>query len=174
MKLHRLPIASSPLLLAVRAVLDALERPQGPFMERGDFWADVEGDPPKENRPRPHNYNRRPFHPPRPLDLPPDVHLASINYYPPGGSGMGWHTDSTSPGWRIYMARPFGVPGALLTRDGDRTVETYDDRGLANAFFVSGLPDTWHAVRTMDERMSLGLRIVVANGPTATALGLAL
>lgn len=171
MKIHRLTIADHPLLVGAAAVLDSLEAPHGPFLERGDFWTDIEGDPPKDNRPRPHNYHRKPFHPPRPLDLPPDVHLASINYYPPGGAGMGWHTDSTSPGWRVYLARPLGVPGCFITMDDGRRVETYDEDGIALAFFVSGEPDTWHAVRTMDARFSLGLRLV-APGPTAAALGL--
>lgn len=175
MKVWRIPIADHPLLVGARAVLEQLDPPRGPFIPRGDWKTDIEEGPPAEDRPRPHNYHRTPFHPPHPLDLPTGVMLASINYYPPGGAGMGWHTDSIAPGWRIYLARPMldGNAGCFIHRDGALTIKEYDDRELATAFLITGEKcATWHAVRALWPRMSLGLRIREIDDPAALALGL--
>jgi len=175
MKITRLPIDKFPLLASVERYLLSLPPPLPPFESIGSVAADINDGPPDANRTRPRAMLRKVFNPPRDLELPPDVALASLNYYPAGG-GMGWHTDSAAPGWRIYIGRVLGdVPGIFLHLDERETIATPDEAGLATAFFVSGLPgQSWHALHTLAPRLSIGLRLSVTNGPTAQALGLAL
>lgn len=180
MNVYRLAIADHPLLVDARAMLEEIPPPSVGTIPRGDFWADLEGAPPTEDRPRPHSYYRQVLHPPRLLTFPPDAALSSIVYYPPGGAGLGWHTDSKAPGWRVYIARQLGArPGSFLVSgqqqpDGSAFVERIEDEpGIALAFWVSGRPcESWHAVEALTERMSIGLRIFGYRSETARELGL--
>jgi hypothetical protein len=97
-----------------------------------------------------------------------DAMLSALNYYPVGGGGLGWHTDTGHPGWRIYIARLLSpLPGVFKTPGR----EYVDEPGSALAFYVSGEPgDSWHAVRTDGPRFSLGIRF--ADGPTQRELRL--
>lgn len=89
---------------------------------------------------------------PRPASLPDDVEFRSLFYYPPGG-GMGWHTNSNAPGWRIYVVRAEGLSW-MHTPDGrmaDRSVH-------ANVFKIEE-GGCWHAVEAESARWSLGVRV---------------
>lgn len=180
MKIQRLNVGDHDLLKYVSNVLGTIHMPPPPTIHRGDFWKDIEDGPPNEDRPRPHNYYRQVVHPPAPLELPGDTVLSSIVYYPPRGAGLGWHTDSRAPGWRVYISWLLGSkPGTFLTL-GDGSDEIYkrirrtdDEAGIATAFFISGKPgDSWHAVEAPDERLSIGIRIYGYRSATARALGL--
>jgi hypothetical protein len=166
---RRLVVADHPLLCAAAAYLETLAPPPPPYQARGDLAADVLLGAPTTNRNRPHAFNHRSVPPPRPPELPGDTVISAIEYYPEGG-GLGWHTDSGWPGWRIYIPRPLGAPGTFYTRLG----RFQDAPGIANAFYVSGRPgESWHAVLAGGPRFSIGLRIVDPHAATACALGLA-
>jgi hypothetical protein len=167
---HRLDVDAHPLLRELSAYLDTVQPPQPPYDEKGDWRADVDAGPPAEDRPKPRAFRRQFME--RPLRLPSmpdDTILSALNFYPPGGSGLGWHTDTGHPGWRVYLGRPLThLPGAFLVPDGI----FLDEPGIATAFYVSGKPcESWHAVRAFGARLSVGLRI--AGDRTARALGLA-
>lgn len=79
--------------------------------------------------------------------------VRAVHYYPRGG-GMGWHTNSSSPGWRIYVPRVTGLPpdsGIALV---DRRVP--DRQDYANVFRVG--EGAWHAVYANTARFSAGIR----------------
>jgi len=79
-------------------------------------------------------------------------------WYPPGGY-MGWHTNSDSPGWRLYVTHA-EEPGSSFFRYRDpesgRIVTSMDERWDVRLFRVSvGLP-LWHAVYSETHRYSFG------------------
>lgn len=162
----RLRIAEFPLLAELAAYLDRASCPPGPYDARGDWRADVAAGPPSCDQPKPLRYRRQFL--PTPIRLPlmdSDTIVSALNYFPPGGAGLGWHTDSRQPGWRVYLARPLGLlPGCFVTPE--RVF--FDEPGIALAFLAG--PGAWHAVVADGERLSMGLRI--RGGRTARALGL--
>jgi hypothetical protein len=71
------------------------------------------------------------------VELPVGTTISALNYYPSGGSGLGWHTDSVNPGWRVYVAQPLAdVAGEFLTAD----EIIADEPGIALAFRVVSAP----------------------------------
>jgi hypothetical protein len=165
MRVQRLKIADQALLSTLAAFLATVPAPRPPYAERGDWRRDVTGGPPSVDRPRPLTYRRHPVATQRPT-MPGGVAISAINYYPAGGSGLGWHTDSLNPGWRVYVAHPLTeVAGEFMTAD----EIIADEPGVALAFRV-GAPESWHAVRTEGPRLSLGIR--VRGRATLEALGL--
>lgn len=168
MQVFRLHVAQHALLRELAAYADQLEAPAPPYRERGDLLADIAGGPPAADRTRPEAFRFAIMEWEQPLWMPIDSTLASVNYYPPGGSGLGWHSDTSRPGWRVYIGRPLeGVPGEFLVEGG-----AYSDvAGVAHAFYVSGVPgESWHALRAGGARFSVGIRI--DGEVTARALGL--
>jgi hypothetical protein len=166
---QRLTVADHPLLRDVAAYLDGVRVPAPPWRERGEWRADIDGGPPTVDRNRPAAFRWQPLpHAGRLPNMAPADIIASLNYYPPGGAGQGWHTDSGAFGWRIYMGRPLaGVAGCFLTA----SQTLYDAPGTALAFYVSGVPcASWHAVRAEGARLSVGIRI--RDPATVRALGL--
>lgn len=183
MKVHRMEIAASPMLRELEVYLRTLPRP-GFFVcnfntDVGDWRADVSGGPPTDDRPTPRAFRRQ--HVKAPIRLPAmadDVIVSACNYFPVGGGGLGWHTDSHAPGWRVYIGRPLGahvgvfhVDEPAANRSGlSRQVFT-DEPGIATAFYVSGEPgQSWHAVTTEGPRLSIGIRFKA--GRTQRGLGL--
>jgi hypothetical protein len=173
MKIYSIAIGRHPFLCELAAYLDSL-RPPGLFIvhrnsDHGDWRADIAAGPPTEDRPKPLTYRRMFLQAPAVLpSFPGATTVSALNYYPVGGGGLGWHTDSHAPGWRVYLARPLTSTPGLLYAEG----RTYDDvPGLARAFHVSGEPCTsWHAVLAAAPRFSLGVRI--RSTATVRALGL--
>lgn len=153
--LHRLPVAKFALLSDLAAALRSVRPPDPPYTELGDFAADIDAGPPAKDRPRPFSYRRQIMQRSElRLHVPDGVMVASLNYYPVGG-GVGWHTDSKSPGWRVYLALPMGPGrGAFITRDRF----AFDDPDFALAFRVG--PGAWHAVDSPGPRLSAGLHFV--------------
>jgi len=156
------------MLIYLRRFLDGLTVPPPPYSESGDLARDLASGPGRaddarvlqlDDRPRPLAYRRqmlRSVGNGRPT-LPPGITIASVNYYPAGGAGLGWHTDSSHDGWRIYIARPLTVlRGQFLTREW----QIDDDTEMALAFRIGPGLDSWHAVRAPGPRLSTGLRIV--------------
>lgn len=168
MEVLRLPIARHALLRELDAYARGLEEPRPPYMERGDLLADLFAGPPAVDRTRPQSFRFQIMQWQQPRWMPADSTIASVNYFPGGGAGIGWHTDSSRPGWRVYIGRPLnGAPGMLLV-EGDAFEDT---PGIAHAFYVSGEPcSSWHAVRAAGARFSVGIRIESA--AAAAALGL--
>lgn len=173
MIVRRLLISNHALLQQAAAFLDTVAPPElfnVAEWERGDWRGDVDGRPPLRDRPQPLSFRRQRLACSPRLDgiEMGDAQISALNYYPVGGGGLGWHTDTGHPGWRVYIARPLtAMPGVFLT------VESafIDAPGTALAFLVSGEPcASWHAVRSLGPRLSLGLRF--KDGPTARALGL--
>jgi hypothetical protein len=166
---RRLVVEDYPLLRELAAYLDGVEPPPPPYDTRGDWRADIAAGPPDVDRPKPLAYRRQFMAAPvRVGSMADDTIVSALNYYPPGGSGIGWHTDSGHPGWRIYIGRPLtAMPGVFLVTGG----AFLDVPGLATAFHVSGrAADSWHAVASEGPRLSMGLRI--AGDRTARLLGL--
>ena len=164
MIVQRLTVATRPLLAMLSAFLGMLPLPAPPYAQVGDWRRDVTGGPPSVDRPRPLTFRREPLLA-RPSTrtlatlvrsrLPAGTTISALNYYPAGGAGLGWHTDSANPGWRIYIAQPLTeVAGEFLTAD----EIIADAPGVALAFEV-GAPESWHAVRTEGPRLSIGIRI---------------
>ena len=180
MKVYAVAISAHGFLADLAAFLGELKTPQFFFVDRnsenGDWRADIEAGPPADDRPKPLSFRRQFLQAPALLpSFPGSTTVSALNYYPVGGGGIGWHTDSHAPGWRIYLARPLtSAPGLLVTEriDGDRRARTYDDvPGLARAFYVSGEPCTsWHAVIAPGPRFSIGVRI--RSTAVAKSLGL--
>lgn len=171
MTVYQLNIAAHPMLSELAAALGKVGRQGPPHAERGDWRADIERGTPIDDRPKPWAF-RRDMLPHVLLDgltLPEGARIAALNYYPSGGAGLGWHTDTRNIGWRVYIARPLTeTPGALLLPDGSALT---DRPGIALAFKVTGRAcDSWHAVRAEGPRLSVGL--VVANA-AREGLGLA-
>lgn len=169
MNVRRLALVDHPILQQLDAYLAALEPPAPPHHERGDLALDLRTGPPPYDRTRPLAFRFHRMEWDQPLWMPIDASLASVNYFPPGGSGLGWHTDSSRPGWRVYIGRPVAtLPGALLVAG----AAYCDMPGKALAFYVSGIAcATWHAVQAPSERFSVGLRCE-AGSATARLLGL--
>lgn len=74
-------------------------------------------------------------------------------WYCPAGGGIGWHTNSDRPGWRVYVVRSprlsrFLMPGQSIC----------DRDGFANIFEIPP-GGAWHAVDAIDERWSGGVRV---------------
>jgi hypothetical protein len=154
---QRIEIARYPALRALAACLAQLTPPTD-FDEVGDWRADIDGGPPALDHSAPCSRRHARMAIPIAVALPADV-THGANYYPPGGAGLGWHTDSNAPGWRIYIGRPLaGVPGELLTVGGSYP----DEPGTALAFCVPRKGHFWHAVRAPGERLSLGIRTLGA------------
>jgi hypothetical protein len=172
MIVRRLRIPEHRLLQEAAAFLSTVPTPElfiPMLSERGDWRADVDGRPPENDRPQPLAFRRARLQ--TPLQLPGmngDAMISALNYFPVGGGGLGWHTDSGHAGWRVYLPRLLTpIPGVFKTPDR----EYVDDEGCALAFYVSGNPcDSWHAVRTDGARFSLGIKF--ADGPTQRELGL--
>lgn len=191
MNVRRLLIAEHPVLALAAQRLETLRAPPPPYPEvpLAALLYDIDNGPPVSNRVHAACSRRVP-----PIygaisgGLPLDTRIASLNYYPPGGSGFGWHTDSTAPGHRVYLGRPAdGTPGLFYAvAPGEPSIERaqpespgisiYPDMpGTALAFTVPIFappvqPLPWHAVYCGGERFSLGLRIDFGSA-TARALG---
>lgn len=143
MKVHQVPVAGDPLLERMAAALAAEPRPR--VVTIGDLVADIRRGP-AEARDMPAaqvcgHVQGLAFDPGE-----PGVIVRAALYYRAGG-GMGWHTNSATPGWRAYVPR--GDPGLMLTADGP----VLDLPGHANVFHVPA----WHAVLARGERWSLGV-----------------
>jgi hypothetical protein len=168
---QRVELARHPMLQEMAALLARVQLPllppARPYDEHGDWRADIAAGVPSTDRPKPLHY-RRQFVPTaaRLLSMPDDVAVSTLNYYPPGGAGIGWHTDSRAAGWRIYIARPLSpILGEFITP----TASFCDMEGYGLAFAAG--PGAWHAVRAEGPRLSIGLRVYGA-GRTARLLGL--
>jgi hypothetical protein len=170
MILRRLVVADHALLRELSTYLETVDPPPPPYDTRGDWRADIEAGPPAVDRPKPLAFRRQFMQAPvRIGSMADDAIVSALNYYPPGGAGIGWHSDAGHPGWRIYIGRPLtSAPGLFLLPG----LIFEDVPGIATAFYVSGHPcDSWHAVRAEGARLSIGIRFKA--GPTARALGLA-
>jgi hypothetical protein len=168
MKPRLLRIADHPLTRELASYLARLDAPawvESPRTTVGDLQADLAAGPLRaRDRPRPEAFRRMILPNKRPAWMPDDCSFGSVNYYPPGGSGVGWHTDATSPGLRVYIGRPLElVPGEFYFEGG----HACDIEGYAIAFYVSAGGDSWHAVNAPRARLSAGIKIV---GPTAREL----
>jgi hypothetical protein len=77
----------------------------------------------------------------------PALNLRGAIYYPPDG-GLGWHTNSNHPGWRVYVVRAPGGRSFMRTAASD----VLDRDAHANIFRVPG----WHCIVAPTERWSIG------------------
>lgn len=156
MIVQRLDISKHALLRMMSAFLARAERPPAPPMERGDLHGDLMAGPPASDRPNPTSYRFHRLQPPQ-LALPTATTIGSFNYFPEGGAGIGWHTDSNSPGWRVYVARPLSADVGWFYSDAGLF---QDDPLQATAFYVARPPrHFWHAVSAPGPRFSIGIRI---------------
>ena len=83
-------------------------------------------------------------------------------FYPPKGY-MGWHTNSNTPGRRVYLSysAESGKNCFLYIKNG-KIVRDYDDKGwTAREFIVGDQPNNlfWHAVDAPIGRISMGFRV---------------
>lgn len=102
-------------------------------------------------------------------DMPADYYMSKINgpvgflipegcrlqcrsFYPEDG-GVDWHTDSSRPGWRLYVYRYRSGDGLFRYAD-LRFIET----GYGAYVFKVG-EHCWHCLSVTGERLSIGLEI---------------
>lgn len=122
-------------------------------------WALPTWPPPVEDRTRPHEQR---FHVLG--ELTAGVPLGSTlrrrrcsNYYPAGG-GIGWHTDSAQPGWRVYVHRLLDTPDEEQPNCefwfGNKRFKEHEEFG--GYVFEAG---TWHAVSACTPRLVCGFEI---------------
>lgn len=157
--------------MAVIHQIDPREHPiaAGLFMQLGElrtmpyapcsqFWYRPLPPQPTDDMPRPLAQWAAPLA----LDIkpPPGCFSGCANYFPAGG-GIGWHTDSHRPGWRLYVFRMFG----FVKADNDQSTGQmrYADRVLPERnegayVFETGV-GCWHAVESFGHRVSAGLLI---------------
>lgn len=157
MIVRHIPLAAHPLLERMAAALEAA-RPPAAVQTIGDWRADLAAGIPGADR-----------------DLAaaqttghmPEAQAAFVAgagaqvraaiYYPAGG-GMGWHTNSACPGWRVYVprVRDASPVSGMVTADGSFP----DVAGYANMFFVArDWRRSWHAVYALTERYCIGVRV---------------
>lgn len=93
----------------------------------------------------------------------PRLYVASSGFflYPKQGY-MGWHTNSQTPGWRLYI-NYVEEPGRSFIRyrdPRDGRITTCMDKGLNFRLFrIRAEEPLWHAVYSDTDRYSLGYRI---------------
>jgi len=154
-RIFQIPISGDVLLEQLYDVVSNLDVRPPPEVV-GDWVADIAAGVPAVDRNMPNAKKvallRRVLPSIQQYD---DVKVRAIHYYPPGG-GMGWHTNSAAPGWRVYVPHV----GATRPLSGMLTVgDCFMDRpGFANLFEVAG-NRSWHAVFAMTERYSIGVRL---------------
>lgn len=153
MRVFQIPIAGDPLLEQLYDAVSHIDARPAPEVV-GDWVADIAAGVPTADRNMPHAKKVALLKRVLP-DIQQAVAVRAIHYYPAGG-GMGWHTNSAAPGWRVYVphvavAQPLS---GMVTTDGC----VLDRPGFANMFEVRGR-DSWHAVFAMTERFSIGVRL---------------
>ena len=83
--------------------------------------------------------------------------------YPPGGY-MSWHTNSKSPGWRLYI-NYVEEPGKSFFRYRDpetgKIKTSYDKKWNFRLFKIEPKKPFWHAVYSDTYRYSFGYRITI-------------
>jgi hypothetical protein len=89
--------------------------------------------------------------------------IQSGDFYYPAKGYMGWHTNSNTPGRRVYVtySAKAGENSFLYIKDG-KIVKDYDDAGwTAREFIVGDQPNNlfWHAVDAVIPRISMGFRV---------------
>ncbi len=119
-------------------------------------WSEPPARPPIADRSRPFSQQLYALR-----DLTKDVPCAGpgwrrqcANYYPAGG-GIGWHTDSAWPGWRVYVYRLLGADGASVMRFDDQEFHEGPSE-FGGYVFKAGI---WHALYTHIPRLSCGFQI---------------
>ena len=79
-------------------------------------------------------------------------------WYPPGGY-MGWHTNSESPGWRLYISYT-DEPGKSYFRyrhpETKQIITSMDHKWDIRMFHVSSDKPLWHTIYSDTNRFSLG------------------
>lgn len=162
MDVWQIPADRHPLLSALYALLREHEPRQHTLVVNDELQRSFVADPPSGDRPNPQAGLREFEFLPALVEAAgrvlarwgdEEITTRAVNYYPAGG-GIGWHTNSNFPGWRVYIVRTapqprsrFLIPqGAIPDRD-----------GVANVFKVE--PGAWHAVDAATERWSFGMRI---------------
>lgn len=90
-----------------------------------------------------------------------DIVDSGYYYYPPTGY-MSWHTNSDSPGKRVYITYSTGNSSfRYLTLDGVQEDPDNVDAPTVREFDIPELPEKmWHCVRSEDgDRISFGFRL---------------
>ncbi len=79
-----------------------------------------------------------------------------MNYYPAGG-GIGWHTDSAQPGWRVYVFRLLGVAGEYRHCQFLYDEHVFEEmQEFGGYVFEAGV---WHALRAWTPRLVCGFQV---------------
>ena len=88
-----------------------------------------------------------------------DISVSGRHVYPAGGH-LGWHTNSNSPGNRIYLSY-VDKPNKSFFRyvSNDQEITSYDKKGWNMREFMIGETPLWHCVYTKTVRLSLGFRV---------------
>lgn len=89
--------------------------------------------------------------------------IQSGDFYYPAKGYMGWHTNSNTPGRRVYLAysSDSGQNSFSYVSNGN-IVKDYDDSGwTAREFVVGDTPSKlfWHCVDAKIPRISMGFRV---------------
>lgn len=93
------------------------------------------------------------------------VKCSGVLWYPKG-SAMGWHTNSTAPGWRLYInvADEEGESFFRYKVPGSSEIITLNDaKWNLRVFRLTDEEPLWHSVYSNTNRFSLGYRIGVPN-----------
>ncbi len=158
MDYFQIPVHVTPVLRTVADFLVRLPIEEATVRVEtvGDWAAELAGGPPESDCDLPHA-RRSANLPVRQVELTKllggTTDVRAVHYYPRGG-GMGWHTNSNSAGWRVYVPRVHGLPPDSGIALADRRVP--DRQDYANVFRVGA--DAWHAVYANTARFSAGIR----------------
>lgn len=162
MRVKQIPIAGHEVLEQLADYLRGVDQEEAEraLIVKGRWLEDVLSGPPRTDRDMPESSTLAHIHgSKRSLRrvLPFDVEPRSVIYYPALG-GMGWHTNSLAPGWRVYVPRALEAVNpcsGMLTQDG-----FFRDReGYVNAFEIGHWLASWHAVYSLTPRLVVGVRV---------------
>ena len=89
--------------------------------------------------------------------------IQSGDFYYPAGGFMSWHTNSNTPGRRVYITYSQEANKNIFKYiDDGKVIEDFDEEGwTVREFIVGDTPDTlfWHAVDAVIPRISMGFRV---------------
>lgn len=154
MKVHQIPVERHPTFTALWRLLEHAPSYHKGVTHEGDLWPEILGGPPDDDLATPRSRVSAWLE-----DVRQEAHALCTDgvvvraawYYPPSG-GIGWHTNSNTPGFRAYVVRAPGGVSFMKTADG-----LFPDRNAHVNVFGIADGGAWHCVGAHTERWSIGL-----------------
>jgi len=90
------------------------------------------------------------------MQLPPTNRMIGCANFFPAKGGMGWHTDSHRPGWRIYAFHNLSVSCLNVFR---YRSQEFSEAAEFGAYVFQVGADCWHSISCETPRVSCGFQI---------------